>query len=123
MSGPVLNIAVHVAVILTVGSMCAVTLTYVRRSRTALVALIDIFRTAVDTASIVADEDRSDLRRLINKVETGIAGVARIEAAGVVVAVDLAESHRRADEIAASDPPGSAADAASRQTPAEAARP
>lgn len=117
------NVAIHVVTVATVLVTCAVTVRYVRRSREALALLIDIFRTAVDTASIVASEDRGDLRRLIRDVETGVAGVQRLEAAGVVIADDLALSHRNADAVAMTEPPGAAADAASRQTPAEQERP
>jgi len=103
--------------------MAIVVVAYIRYSREVLRELVDIFRQTVESSRIVAEADRAYLRELIIGVATAVAGVERLEAAGVLVAADLAEAHRRADEVLHSDPPGTAADAASRQTADEAERP
>jgi len=117
------DIIVHAVAALVVVVVACFVYGYIRRSRRALVELIDIFRHAVDVAVVEREADRAALGRVLRNVETGVAGVARLEAAGVLVADDLAASHRRADETDQTEPAGAAADAASRQTPAEQERP
>lgn len=64
--------------------------------------------------------DRSQLANLLTILDRITASGQRIEAGAAGVADDLAELHRRAEEVGRAGPPGAAADAAVRQTPGEA---
>lgn len=80
-------------------------------------ALLDILRSGMrmEAASALADESRARMEASGERVE---ASGVRTEAADAVVAEDLAETRKRADEVHEDEAPGSAADAAS-QSPEE----
>jgi len=98
---------------------------------------LDNFRIALEAQKEVAEQDRTLNRhqaqnmivkfdQLWTQMQTMLANQARVAAELALanakvegVAVDLAESHRIAEAIPHSDPPGTAADAASRQSESE----
>lgn len=89
----------------------------------------ELLKVGVEASRLLAEQDREQLQRLIVlldrltvRVDAGVATSSRIEKAATSVADDLAEAHRRADDVAHGGDAGAAADAASRQTPKEKAR-
>lgn len=94
----------------------------------------EVLKVGVESAKQLADQDRQQLLRLIvlldrltTKVDSAgtiAAGVARDLAVAQVavdgVAEDLAVAHRRADEVPHGADPGTAADAAAKQSISEA---
>lgn len=84
-----------------------------------------VLKVGVETARVLAEQDRMQLHRLIGllegvtvKIEQSNQTGIRIEAAAVEVADDLKNAHLRADKIARGDH-GAAADAAARPTAKE----
>lgn len=89
----------------------------------------ELLKVGVEASRLLAEQDREQLQRLIVlvdrvtvRVDAGAATSSRIEKAATGVADDLAEAHRRADEVAHGGEAGAAADAASRQTKKEKGR-
>ena len=68
---------------------------------------------------------RTGLRKiyLVTLTLTLLLAIFGAIASAFIIATDLATSHRNADAVALTEPPGTAADAASRQTDAELERP
>lgn len=97
-------------------------------------ALDEITQLHKDVTLLIQERDKARIatatmqggEQLAGRLETKVDGITeqqRAVAANLVtaqtavdgVAADLAESHRRADDVPHDDPPGSAADAASKQ--------
>lgn len=83
----------------------------------------ELLKVGVEASRLLAEQDREQLQRLIVlvdriqvRVDAGAASQLRTEKAAEGVANDLAEAHRRADEVAHGGDAGAAADAASRMT-------
>lgn len=84
----------------------------------------EVLKVQVESSRILAVQDREQLQRLILfldrltvKIDAGDVVRDRMEAATVVVAEDLAETHLRADQVGPGHAPGTASDAASRSDP------
>lgn len=86
----------------------------------------ELLKVGVEASRLLAEQDREQLQRLIVlvdrltvRVDAGAATSSRIEKAATGVAEDLANAHKRADDIAHGGDAGAAADAASRMTKKE----
>lgn len=77
-------------------------------------AASDEARTAIVTSQTLAATDRDTTDRLSAYSTSILQGTERIEAAALVVADDLADSHQRANAVTDGHP-GEAADAASQK--------
>ena len=71
----------------------------------------EVLKVGVEARKLLDEQDRARIDRLI-------VGLDRIERHAAEVAQDLADSHRRADEVS-DQPHGAAADAAAQQTAKE----